>query len=223
MGSQKEKQGIEQVAEQMPEKKESSNYKKHTTANPLRRALINSFHKKLGEGILELESKSVLDIGCGEGFVITYLKNILPKTCFYGIDISPESIEIAKKNNSDTKFEAGNFTDPSQTDFNGTLGKNEFDLVICLEVLEHIPNFEAALVELQKINTDHYIFSVPNEPFFRLSNLLALKNIKLLGNDPEHVNNWTSNRFEKLIGRHFEIIKKLYPFPWQMLICKKKN
>lgn len=52
---------------------------------------------------------------------------------------------------------------------------------------------------------------------------MSLKNVKILGNDPDHVNNWTFLTFKELMKKHFEVISCSYPFPWQMLICKKKE
>ena len=47
----------------------SSNYRKHTAANPLQRALIDRFHRKIVAEVVALSPQSFLDAGCGEGFV----------------------------------------------------------------------------------------------------------------------------------------------------------
>ncbi len=201
----------------------SSNYKKHTTKNPLRRALLTNFHEKLAVEAFDMDPNSVLSVGCGEGFVISFLSNLLLNTKFYGIDISNESIEIARQNNPQATFAVRSLTDLKNSDLQETFNLDRFDLILCLEVLEHIPDYRTALKNLKDLNSENFIISVPNEPFFKIGNLLALKNIPRMGNDPEHVNNWTTRDFIKLIEEDFEIIKKLYPFPWQMFVCKKKN
>jgi 2-polyprenyl-3-methyl-5-hydroxy-6-metoxy-1,4-benzoquinol methylase len=207
----------------MDSKNQSSNAKKHTTGNPVKKKLLDNFHKKLAQEVKTINPKTVLEAGCGEGFVIEHLKTALPETTFHGFDFSEQAVKIAQQKLPQTKIATGDLT-TLDTDFlNQSFGKTDFDLVLCLEVLEHIKDHQKALERLKAINTNHYIFSVPNEPFFRLSNLMALKNIPDLGNDPGHVNNWTTTQFENLISDHFTIIKKLKPFPWQIIICKKKN
>jgi 2-polyprenyl-3-methyl-5-hydroxy-6-metoxy-1,4-benzoquinol methylase len=47
----------------------SSNYRKHTAANPLQRALIDRFHRRIIAEVLALSPRTFLDAGCGEGFV----------------------------------------------------------------------------------------------------------------------------------------------------------
>jgi len=39
--------------------------------------------------------------------------------------------------------------------------KNEFDLVLCIQVLEHIPNFWVAVEELKRVTKNYLIISVP--------------------------------------------------------------
>lgn len=198
----------------------SSNAKKHTTKNPVRRYFIENFLSSLSNEVLDLKPTKVLDIGCGEGFVIKNLKKTMPEIRFAGIDISSEAIQEAKDEIPEGQFYNLDISNPVMQ--NGPLEEN-FDIVMSLEVLEHIPEYEKALENIKKIDSEYFIFSVPNEPFFRLGNIMALKNIKLLGNDPEHVNNWTFSSFKKLMKKHFEVISCSYPFPWQMLICKKKK
>lgn len=200
---------------------ESSNAKKHTTKNPIRRYFIQNFLSKLTKEMSELKPKSILDVGCGEGFVIKHLKDALPEANFVGVDISVEATAEAEKELPETKFY--NLDLSKKIEIQNSPLKESFDTVMCLEVLEHIREYPQAIENIKKINSKYFIFSVPNEPFFRLGNLVALKNVKILGNDPEHVNNWTFLSFKKLMERHFEVISCSYPFPWQMLICKKKE
>jgi len=199
---------------------QSSNAKNHTTKNPVRKYFIENFLSSLNKDILGLKPTRILDLGCGEGFVIKNLKKAMPETKFTGVDISSEAIEVAKKEIPEGKFYN---LDISNLGMQNSPLEGSYDMVMCLEVLEHIPEYDKAIKNIKKIEAEYFIFSVPNEPFFRLGNLMSLKNVKLLGNDPEHVNNWTFLSFKKLMRKHFEVISCSYPFPWQMLICKKKQ
>ena len=99
---------------------------------------------------------------------------------------------------------------------------NSFDLVVCTEVLEHLENPKKALRELIRVSGKYILLSVPNEPFFRLSNFLRGKNLPRWGNDIEHVQNWTSSGFAKFVNiKGVKIIDKKHPFPWTIILLKK--
>ena len=56
-----------------------------------------------------------------------------------------------------------------------------------IEVLEHLPHPELLVAELARVCRDGAIVSVPWEPWFKLGNLARGKNVRRLGNDPEHI------------------------------------
>lgn len=202
---------------------DSTNYKKYTTKNPLRARLIKNFLNTLNQNVSDLPNSNILEIGCGEGFIADSIKQNIGKYNYYGFDISKESVEMAQENLPEFKFEVKDILDTEPEYFNKVFNGKKIDIVLMLEVLEHIEDYEKALQKVSKIDFEYFIISCPNEPFFRLSNLIALKNVKRLGNDVGHVNNWNMFNFKKLIGKHFDIQKSNYPYPWQMLICKKKS
>jgi SAM-dependent methyltransferase len=51
----------------------------------------------------------VADVGCGTGYVTRYLHDAGVDA--FGIDLSPEMIEIARRDNPDLRFEVGTMTD----------------------------------------------------------------------------------------------------------------
>ena len=63
---------------------------------------------------------------------------------------------------------------------------DSFDLVLCLEVLEHVPEPGAALAELARVCCGRIVLSVPDEPWFRLGSLARGKYLRGLGDHPEH-------------------------------------
>ena len=71
------------------------------------------------------------------------------------------------------------------------------DVVTCIEVLEHLPAVAPAVAELARVTTDRCVVSVPWEPWFRLGNLGRGKNVRRLGNDPEHVQWFTPRRLRR--------------------------
>lgn len=60
-------------------------------------------------GITLLDNKKILDVGCGNGEVLSYfLKDDVPQENLYGIDILPERIEKAKGTYPQIHFTCGN-------------------------------------------------------------------------------------------------------------------
>ncbi len=161
---------------------ETSNYEKFQTGNPVVRRLIDRFFAKVTEAVRGLETSEVLDAGCGEGETIERLGGLLDGEVT-GVDLNPESVEFAAKRVPSAEFQVADLTALPFAD-------QSFDLVLCLEVLEHIPEPGAALAELARVCRGDLVVSVPSEPWFRLGSLARGKYLKGLGNHPEHVNHW---------------------------------
>ena len=51
------------------------NRQKHESKNPIQRALIGHFHGELAELVRELAPSEILDVGCGEGYVLGALRD----------------------------------------------------------------------------------------------------------------------------------------------------
>jgi ubiquinone/menaquinone biosynthesis C-methylase UbiE len=195
------------------DKYQSRNYKKYNSKNPLMGIVISNFINNLKDVIVSLENvNNAIDIGCGEGFVIDYLD--LP--AITGVDISINALKVAKERNQKCNLCAGSA-------YHLSFKKSSFDLVIATEVLEHLKKPDSALQEIRRISKNYCIFSVPNEPYFRTMNFLRGKNLKRFGNDIEHVQNWSSGEFVRLIEIYFDVLEVRKPFPWTMVLCKNKG
>jgi len=88
------------------------------------------------------------------------------------------------------------------------------DLVTCIELLEHLEPFDPAVGELARITGGRLVVSVPWEPWFRLGNLGRGKNLRRLGNDPEHVQAFTPRRLHRALERHYSEVRVVKAFPW---------
>ena len=84
-----------------PQIKQSTNYDKENFQNR-QQILEAGFYQAILEGISDLlatkpSAKTVLDIGCGEGFYSRKLQEVHPEKTFYAFDISKDSVQIAAK------------------------------------------------------------------------------------------------------------------------------
>lgn len=191
---------------------ETTNYKKYTSNNPLKKIFLGIYFSTFIKELKKLNIESVLDVGCGEGFILNKLKQEKIGQKWEGIDYSKDAIEIGQNLHPSLNLNIGSIYKSGYKD-------NSFDLVICTEVLEHLEDPKKALNEALRISKKYILLSVPNEPLFLLSNFTQW------GKDIGHINHWTFLGFEKLIkenmGSKTRIISKKYPFPWTMVLLKK--
>jgi len=195
---------------------DTSNYKKHTHANPVQRRLIDRFHRVIMAKIAGLAPATFLDAGCGEGFVAEILLRQSPGLQLTGFDFNPESVELAREKNPGSSFvEASIFDIPFEA--------NSFDLVGCFEVLEHQTDPHSALKELARVTNKHVIISVPHEPYFCLANVARGKNLDIRprGSDPDHKQFWTRKEFGEFVAQELNIVWLGGSLPWTICIGKK--
>lgn len=183
----------------------STNHNKHTTSNWFYRKHLESFYEKLSEVIEETGCSTLLDAGCGEGFVVNFLAKEHPELKISGVDISETAIEYAKEHfGDDAVFRTGSV-------YKLPFSDNSFDAVLCSEVLEHLDDPNRAMLELKRVARSNVIITVPHEPFFQwLNNVSQWLH---LGPDCGHVNFWTSSTFQAFVSAHFDDPE----FEWKQL------
>ena len=99
------------------------------------------------------------------------------------------------------------------------LDLGRFELILCLEVLEHLRWPERVLLDISNRFKGACIFSVPNEPLYRLTRMLLLhRDLRHFGNHPEHLQNWSSRDISRLLNRYFTIDRVIRPFPWTVVL-----
>ncbi len=191
-------------------------YDKYNTKNPVARYLVAGFMASLKELTGPLEIKSLVEVGCGEGRVAHFLKELRPKLDIEANDVSPEVIAMAKKEYPGIEFSVRSATDLKYRN-------DSFDMVVACEVLEHLKDPDAAIREIKRVAKKYAIFSVPREPVWSILNLARGKYIKDLGNTPGHLQKWGKKGFLTLLGRHFRVERALAPLPWTMALCVKEK
>lgn len=104
--------------------------------------------------IIPPDVRSILDVGCGNGFLVNALcaKNSDRFDKITGLDPSEEALSYVKCEK--VRGSASHLP----------FGNSSYDLVTALEVLEHLPEneFRRALTEIQRVARRFIIVSVPN-------------------------------------------------------------
>lgn len=190
-------------------------YDKYHTGNPLYKFAVRRFLRTLDDALVVAGGvENILEVGCGEGFLLGRLGESKRYMRLEGIDVSKEVIMRAQTVYPFLKFLVGSVC-------NLNYREGEFDLVLACEVLEHIGNADKALSEIRRVTNKFTIISVPVEPLWRFLNLARGAYFFSLGNTPGHVNHWSTNSFHRLLRKHFSVKKTWYPLPWQIALCSK--
>jgi hypothetical protein len=50
--------------------------------------------------------------------------------------------------------------------------------------------------------------------------LLRGKNVSRLGNDPEHLQNWSQGSFVRFLAPHVSVVSVLRSFPWLIVLAE---
>ena len=193
------------------------NLQKHQNANPFQKRLIDKFHLKIRALIRETAVTRLLDAGCGEGFGLNHLLTDGLEVDYVGCDLSFPALQWGKEN-----------VLPDLTAVNTDIHHlpfpdNAFPLVMCLEVLEHIPDSAVGLRELARVSSEYIVVSVQHEPFFRGANFMRGKHWNRWGNDPEHLHTYSGQAFQEMASSVVDIVWHGYSFPWQMMLAKKRS
>ena len=99
--------------------------------------------KYLNQILNKEKPKSFIDLGCGDGIIISGVKKEFPKIKITGIDISPRRINGLKE-----RFPQDNFY---IKDVCNTQLKNKFDFVYSSQVIEHVPSDKKMIKEINRI------------------------------------------------------------------------
>ncbi|HEY8448185.1 MAG TPA: class I SAM-dependent methyltransferase [Thermomicrobiales bacterium] len=199
---------------------ETSNFRKHTHPNPIQRRLIDRFHHVIAARVAELNPRTFLDAGCGEGFVAGVLLRQFPGMQITGFDFNPASVAVAQRQVPGATFLTASIFDIPFPD-------DSFDVVGCFEVLEHQTDPSPALRELARVAREAVVLSVPHEPYFCLANMARGKNLDVRprGSDPDHKQFWTRRAFAEFVTQSgmLDIEWLGGSFPWTICVARKRR
>lgn len=191
----------------------STNFSKYEDPHPVMKRLITRFQARFHCLLEQTAPRTVLEVGCGEGFLMNYIAAQDPTLELCGADISMSAVEYAYRHciSNVTFLAASGYALPFPA--------NSFDLVICSEVLEHLQNVGQAVSELQRVGRRHVLISVPWEPYFRFFTALAVR--LGCGPEPGHIRFWSARAFERfVVGSFPHVLNVERSFPYQMALCE---
>jgi protein-L-isoaspartate O-methyltransferase len=137
--------------------------------------------------------KSVLDLGCGEGYGSNLLAEVASRVV--GVDLSPQAIEHARirYQRPNLNFEV---SDCRKTGF----PDGGFDLIVCFEMIEHIEEHHQLLSEVKRLLRPGGCFVVSSPDKAVYSDAQGYEN-------PFHVKELYAGEFRSLLEKNFALVK----------------
>jgi|Deesub1362A_J573_1020465.scaffolds.fasta_scaffold00927_2 ubiquinone/menaquinone biosynthesis C-methylase UbiE len=188
---------------------------KYRERNPLLRYANQRFLQTAQAMVQGLQVRRWLDVGCGEGVVFSRLQRSLPGQGM-GLDVDPARVAQAREGLPEARLAVG---DAHHLPF----PDGAFDLVVMLEILEHVGDPARAVSEAQRVCSRYLLASVPHEPWWRLANMARLKYLRDWGNTPEHINHWSRRGFLRLLQGHFHPLKVRNPLVWTFVLAERRD
>lgn len=191
--------------------------KEYESVNPLAAKLYDNFFSKFNKITpLLADDARVLEVGCGPGESSLRLKEILGERHFEVSEFDERLVGKLKEFKPELNAIQESVYDMKRAD-------GSFDCVFLLEVLEHLEDVETALKELFRVSSRYVVVSVPNEPFWCMTNMARFKYLSSFGNTPGHINHWSPGALKKLIGQYGEVKAIYKPYPWIILLAEKRS
>jgi len=153
----------------------------------LRSLLVDVTHDIAPEQVV-----TILDVGCGEGTNTAFLAEVFAHADITGIDFSSEGIRIANMHYAREKLHF-RFDDESFV-----LKNYQFDLITSFDVLEHIHDWQAFLIDMSNAANKYILLAVPTgkmRPF----------EIKV-----GHLRNFKSNEIESFLAARGWRVKEAF-------------
>jgi ubiquinone/menaquinone biosynthesis C-methylase UbiE len=167
------------------------------------------------ESIEDFKGLRVLEIGIGQGQFLKKISQYRPELQLYGVDISATAIEMLKRSNKISgDFQVAQAESlPFPDDY--------FDVVVMIDVLEHIIEPADALKEINRVLSPqgifHLYFPCENEPY-TFDKLLRGSRVATLSNFTRdnfgHLHHLSQKEIKSTISRIFEIRTLSYSTHW---------
>ena len=149
-------------------------------------ARLHQYHEVIGYVYKHVSPGriNVLDAGCGPGYFLQQFGRVFKGLQLTGVDYSIRAVQKTRYITGQKAYVADLVVLP--------ITSRPFDLVFCLQTLEHIDLWPIALNNLMSVvkSGGHLIVTIPNGEFDRL---------------PQHVNRWTFSEFHEILKPYGDV------------------
>tara|TARA_B100000029_G_scaffold492315_1_gene553443 strand:+ start:696 stop:1580 length:885 start_codon:yes stop_codon:yes gene_type:complete len=153
----------------------------------------------LNEFLNSRNFSSVLEIGCSTGLLPKFMMKNFPNLEYTGIDLSPQSLELAKQN-----FKPGNYI---SGDFLKMNIDDDYELIISLDVVDHVYDPDA-FIEKIIFKTKKYGFIRAYRGFF---DKIDDHEMEYRENEGIYLNNLSVKKIQKILEKNnitkFQLLK----------------
>lgn len=189
-------------------------YDKYGTTNPVERRMMAGFLAALDDLAGGSAAQRVLEVGAGEGRVAERIRSLHPEAALVVLDLpDPElAADWSRRALLGAQGSVDHLPFPDRS----------MDLVLAIEVLEHVPDPDRALAEIARVARGDVVLSVPREPWWRIGNMARGRYLRDLGNTPGHVQHWGRRGFVHQVARHLDVVDVRTPPPWTMVRARRR-
>ena len=213
-------------------------YKTHMGIGPYFIPVFSVMYWKRLEVALELSRKyfhsqklKICDFGCGLGVLVSLLSNVYSESQICGIDIySDELLKVAASISNQVSPDKNYYF--SQNNIENPSSIKKFDLIFCLDVLEHVNCVSTALNNLKSFLSKEsiLILAVPVEDWYlKLLREVYTLNGRFGTNNPHwHGDVKDYKHFEKMLKKNYDILESAYVPNWflaydKIFVCKNRR
>jgi SAM-dependent methyltransferase len=170
------------------------------------------------DGLRLKPGQAVLDAGCGTGEdVVDLAAHVGPDGRVTGVDLSEAMIAEARQRTAGSGLPVSfEVADVAALPFPDGV----FDLVVAVEVLEHVAVPGPALAEIARVARGPVVLTVPHEPWWRIANVARGKYVRALGNTPGHLNHWSRRGFARVVDGPLVVERVAGSFPWTLVAAR---
>jgi SAM-dependent methyltransferase len=149
----------------------------------------------------ELPVTSVLEFGCGDGYMAAKIAEGFPERRVTGVDFASDELQ-----SNWTRLSAPNLQfREADSPYSLPFGSHTHEMVTAFGVLEHLDDPGKALDEICRVCHGWLIATVPWEPACRVSNVARGLHLSRFGRPPGHLHCWTMRGFRRFLALYGEV------------------
>jgi SAM-dependent methyltransferase len=155
----------------------------------------------------EIHASSITDIGCGTAVKLREL--FAGRFAVFGVD-TPEGVGVSRRSCPNGTFAAADL-DSASLDLDALLPGCSKDVIICADVIEHLPHPERLLAAIRRFAAPHSRIVISSPDRDALVGPAATR-----PSVPEHVREWTTRELARFVERAgFVVLQQQLTYPFR--------